>query len=435
MRDPDLVMRAQRAAAALETAWNRWRTTHGLGADPLPPVSSYVGYSLEEPWGQPRVVFGVDAEEAEQLAAVLDRLDHIGPVQAEPARPDGGQKLSLERRFAPGVSGIGGASRPLEHEAGDDRLRAPGQPDATTEDQRAVPQQAGPDRFAGRDRLAGAGQFAAEDRPGVPDQFAGGDWFASPDRPTGADQFTGPHRFAAPQQPAASHQFAGRDPFAASGPFAGPGLPFPGPDQRSDTDPFAGSQQAARQNGSREPAPPQPVERAVARQWAAERDLSTPPNWQARQAQQPAETRQAEARQAEARQAEARAAFAARWPGDPGSQLTAGAEGNGAAHLEPLPARPEVRPARLSHAFHPAPAGPLDAGRSPAQGGPDGWPAEFDQPAVVAFRPRPEPAGYPDDGNPADTRDRRGHSSVSADVAGWISGELPGQAAATDTAV
>jgi hypothetical protein len=41
-----------------------------------------VGYSLEEPWGQPRVVFGIDAREAEQLAALLDRHDCAGPVYA-----------------------------------------------------------------------------------------------------------------------------------------------------------------------------------------------------------------------------------------------------------------------------------------------------------------------------------------------------------------
>jgi hypothetical protein len=82
MRDPDLVVRAQQAAAELERAWDRWRTMHGLGTDPLPPVSSYVGYSLEEPWGQPRVVFGIDAREAEQLAALLDRHDCAGPVYA-----------------------------------------------------------------------------------------------------------------------------------------------------------------------------------------------------------------------------------------------------------------------------------------------------------------------------------------------------------------
>jgi hypothetical protein len=74
---------------ALERAWGRWRVMHGLGTDPLPPVSSYVGYSLEEPWGQPRVVFGVGAEEAERLAALLAGHDCVGPVHAEiTARPD-----------------------------------------------------------------------------------------------------------------------------------------------------------------------------------------------------------------------------------------------------------------------------------------------------------------------------------------------------------
>ncbi len=48
----------------------------------MPAVSSYVGYSLEEPWGQPRVVFGIEAREAEQLAALLDRHDCAGPVYA-----------------------------------------------------------------------------------------------------------------------------------------------------------------------------------------------------------------------------------------------------------------------------------------------------------------------------------------------------------------
>ena len=85
MRDPDLVLQAQQAALALERAWHRWRVVHGLAADPMPPVSSYVGYSLEEPWGQPRVVFGLAAEEADQLAALLDRHDCVGPVHASVA--------------------------------------------------------------------------------------------------------------------------------------------------------------------------------------------------------------------------------------------------------------------------------------------------------------------------------------------------------------
>jgi hypothetical protein len=89
MRDQELVHRAERAAGALERAWDRWRTMHGLDAEPLPPVSSYVGYSIDEPWGQPRVVFGVGADEAERLAALLDGHDCVGPVHAElTSRPE-----------------------------------------------------------------------------------------------------------------------------------------------------------------------------------------------------------------------------------------------------------------------------------------------------------------------------------------------------------
>jgi len=89
MRDPDLVVRAERAAIALERAWDHWRVMHGLDTGPLPPMTSYVGYSSEAPWGEPRVVFGVPAEEAERLAALLYGHDCAGPVHAElSGRPD-----------------------------------------------------------------------------------------------------------------------------------------------------------------------------------------------------------------------------------------------------------------------------------------------------------------------------------------------------------
>jgi hypothetical protein len=98
MRDPDLIGRAQRAATELERAYDRWRTMHGLSREPMPAVSSYVGYSLEEPWGQPRVVFGIEAREAEQLAALLDRHECNGPVYAglaamPGARPEQGPEF------------------------------------------------------------------------------------------------------------------------------------------------------------------------------------------------------------------------------------------------------------------------------------------------------------------------------------------------------
>jgi hypothetical protein len=56
MRDPELVARAQRAATRLESAWEQWRALHGLAVAPGQPVVSYVGYSLKEPWGEPRAV-------------------------------------------------------------------------------------------------------------------------------------------------------------------------------------------------------------------------------------------------------------------------------------------------------------------------------------------------------------------------------------------
>jgi hypothetical protein len=73
MRDPELVARAQRAAARLESAWERWRALQGLGETPAQPVIGYVGYALSEPWGQPRAVIGFSADEAERLADFLER--------------------------------------------------------------------------------------------------------------------------------------------------------------------------------------------------------------------------------------------------------------------------------------------------------------------------------------------------------------------------
>ena len=81
MRDPELVARAQRAATRLESAWEQWRALHGLAVAPGQPVVSYVGYSLKEPWGEPRVVIGIDADEAEYLAEFLDRDECAQRVQ------------------------------------------------------------------------------------------------------------------------------------------------------------------------------------------------------------------------------------------------------------------------------------------------------------------------------------------------------------------
>src|SRR5260370_10419419 len=117
MRDPELIFRAQQAAAELERAWDRWRTLHGLGADPLQPVSRYVGYSLEEPWGQCRVGFGIQAREGEQLTALLDRHDCAGPVYAAVASRAGGRAEATADAWAADA----------DHHRGAGRVRVPAQ--------------------------------------------------------------------------------------------------------------------------------------------------------------------------------------------------------------------------------------------------------------------------------------------------------------------
>lgn len=83
MRDPELVARAGYAAARLEQAWERWRALHGL-AGSSDPLASYVGYSLKEPMGQPRVVLGVDASEAEYFADFLESHECASVAPPEP---------------------------------------------------------------------------------------------------------------------------------------------------------------------------------------------------------------------------------------------------------------------------------------------------------------------------------------------------------------
>lgn len=76
MRDPELVSCAQRAAAELERAWGHWRAGRGRGTDgAAESVASYVAHSLDHPWGRPRVVLGLDAEDARELAAMLERQE------------------------------------------------------------------------------------------------------------------------------------------------------------------------------------------------------------------------------------------------------------------------------------------------------------------------------------------------------------------------
>ncbi|RAY13649.1 hypothetical protein DPM19_18435 [Actinomadura craniellae] len=77
MRDPELVSCAQVAAGELERAWSRWRHSRGLAGQMTGSVASYVSHSIDHPWGRPRVVLGLDADEARALAALLGREDPL----------------------------------------------------------------------------------------------------------------------------------------------------------------------------------------------------------------------------------------------------------------------------------------------------------------------------------------------------------------------
>src|SRR5690606_21989231 len=78
VRDPELVSCAQRAASELERAWSEWRHARGLAEEVSESVASYVAHSIDHPWGRPRVVLGLDAEEARALAALLGKEDPLG---------------------------------------------------------------------------------------------------------------------------------------------------------------------------------------------------------------------------------------------------------------------------------------------------------------------------------------------------------------------
>jgi hypothetical protein len=158
----------------LERAWERWRVTQGLEAEPLPPVSSYVGYSIEEPWGRPRVVFGVDAEDAERLAALLQHSIGHGPDGL--ARPAEAGHRPPNRGFA--------ADRP----AGPDR----GYDQSLLDDVRGrIPVQGWPPEFSeSREQLNSSGpshpdepQLPLDLGPAQADGGAGEPFRWEPDRP------------------------------------------------------------------------------------------------------------------------------------------------------------------------------------------------------------------------------------------------------------
>src|SRR6201996_4369536 len=115
MRDPEMVARAGYAAARLEQAWERWRALHGLSGS-ADPLASYVGYSHKDPMGQPRVVIGVDAAEAEFFADFLESHDCAAPgLGAEAGVAPGAARPGAE---AGRMDGTGSGSGPLPVQGG-----------------------------------------------------------------------------------------------------------------------------------------------------------------------------------------------------------------------------------------------------------------------------------------------------------------------------
>ena len=107
MRDPEMVARAGYAAARLEQAWERWRALHGLSGS-SDSLASYVGYSNQEPMGQPRVVIGVDAAEAEFFADFLEGHDCAAPgLGGEAGASSAAEARPVNGVGRPPVNGVG----------------------------------------------------------------------------------------------------------------------------------------------------------------------------------------------------------------------------------------------------------------------------------------------------------------------------------------
>lgn len=429
MRDPDLVLRAQRAATALERAWHRWRTMHGLEADPLPPVSSYVGYSLEEPWGQPRVVFGVDAEEAEQLTAILDGHDCTGRSQAsvsglpgvrQPAQPPG------QDREDAGLVQV-----PAQAAATDDELPARQEPASGTRRPSAL------DPLVSLDGAPRPGRSALG-APAAPAASAAGafaDAAALQDSPV-FREVAAARRAAAARQPAASRP-AGR---AAGEDAAGtvPGAHGTAADSELSR---AGAQGAAAADapgaGAGAPASAETAEPAFSPEPAASPESAAPPEHAAPHdavAMPDAVPGQEDGRvPADSSWSDSEADWAGHQPEGPavpafgpGPQLAAYLdEGPESDPLLDEPDRDPSAPAdnarhrRLTRGHSlPRLARPKRAGSQP----------DHRAAAPAAGTPR-VPEG------PADAGERPGPSSRSADIASWTAGELPGQAARNDTVI
>jgi hypothetical protein len=468
MPDPRLVSRAQRAATLLERAWERWRTTQGLEAEPLPPVSSYVGYSIEEPWGRPRVVFGVDAEDAERLAALLQTSIGFAAEAGPPGSADPGSG-------APGRPGFA-----ADRLAGPDR----GYDQSLLDDVRGrIPVQGWPPEFSeSREQLNGAGPAGPREpelpldlgsaggglvpdaehpgRPddltplselGLSDEFRSADDFAGPDEPRpfgvdtphGADApygvpYTGGAPYGVPY-PGEPYDPAG--PYGAAGGYApADGYTAPGGPGAGDGDRPAGELRAGAAPGQdvRDdkagtggvPGQDAPGQDAPAGDVLA----GDTPAGEVRNGDAPAgDVRNSDTPTGEVRDGDEPAAEGVRGVQQPG---TTGQDdgpvpgpwpGSGSAGPDRRPPAPGDSPSAGDDSPASAPGGPLTS--APDDSPPSSPGAE---PPVATHSDDQAPGGPAAASDPPGDPASRGSitDTMAAELAGWAAGELPGQAAA-----
>ena len=160
MRDPEMVSRAQRAAASAGArvgalarhAWPVGRT-HAAGVQLRRLLDRGA-------MGRPRVVFGVDAREAELLADLLGGAERAGPYEADPRARPVGQRAPARSR-----TGQAGTSRWAAARAGHD-----GEPGAARQALHGRAPASVPPASVSRSRRAAAGspRRARPRRPSSP---------------------------------------------------------------------------------------------------------------------------------------------------------------------------------------------------------------------------------------------------------------------------
>ena len=467
MPDPRLVSRAQRAATMLERAWERWRTTQGLEAEPLPPVSSYVGYSIEEPWGRPRVVFGVDAEDAERLAAFLQTSIGFAAEGGPPGSADPGSR-------APGRPGFA-ADRP----AGPDR----GYDQSLLDDVRGrIPVQGWPPEFSeSREQLNGAGPAQLGPiQPGDPELpldlgSAAGELLPDAEHPGRPDDLTPLSELGLSDEFRSADDFAGPDeprPFGVDAPRGRAyGVPYTGGPPTGFL--TRGSRTTLRARTVRRVGLPRRMgtphraarcrRRGPARQGPAGRGRARPGRAGRGRSGRGRAGRWRHAGRGSAERSRTRRGRAARRRGRRGgagpARVRRGGAGRGRVRRRRHPRRPAARdhgPRRQSGAGPPAWLGGGGAGLAPA-----GRRRATHRPRSATRRPprratrwlplrmtrrRPVPGGAasghalrrPGPWGPAAASDPPGDpasrgsvtDTMAAELAGWAAGELPGQAAA-----